>query len=142
MVTWTRDGDDISSLEDNRYMPSQSVLPNGRLYTAGDYSNILTVSGSLPGMYGVIVTNDRTTTPVTAGPITVRGNIHPIYSGIRLLHIVVFEILAHACMHVCKISSFIFLSKWGSTPYNYSIVMVLGRLVFHGQFIRCEIHSV
>ena len=67
MVTWTRDGDDISSLEDNlRYTPSQLVVPNGRVYTAGDYSNILTVNGSLSGVYGVSVTNDRTTTPVTS----------------------------------------------------------------------------
>ena len=52
-VTWTRDGDDISSLEDNHlYIPSQLVVPNGGLYTAGDYSNILTVSGRLPGVYG------------------------------------------------------------------------------------------
>ena len=66
MVTWTRDSDDISSLEDSHlYTPSQLVVPNGRLYTAGDYSNILTVSGRLPGVYGVSVTNDRTTTPVT-----------------------------------------------------------------------------
>ena len=66
MVTWTRDGDDISSLEDNHlYTPSQIVLPRNGLYRSGDYSNILTVSGSLPGVYGVSVTNDRTATPVT-----------------------------------------------------------------------------
>ena len=67
MVTWTRDGDDISSLEDNlRYTPSQLVVPNGGKYRSGDYSNILRVNGSLPGVYGVSVTNDRTTTPVTS----------------------------------------------------------------------------
>ena len=71
-VTWTRNGVNISSLEDNRYMPSQNVLQNGGLYTAGDYSNILTVSGRLSGVYGVSVTNDRTTTPVTSN-ITVLG---------------------------------------------------------------------
>ena len=65
-VTWTRDGADISSLETNRYMPSQNVLQNNGLYTAGDYTNILTVSGRLSGVYGVSVTNDRTTTPVTS----------------------------------------------------------------------------
>ena len=65
MVTWTRNSDDISSLEDSHnYIPSQMVVPNGRVYTAGDYSNILTVSGRLPGVYGVSVTNDRTATPV------------------------------------------------------------------------------
>ena len=84
MVTWTRDNDNISSLEDSHlYTPSQLVVPNGGIYRSGDYSNMLTVSGRLPGVYGVSVTNVRTTTPVTAGPITVRGNIHPIYSGIR-----------------------------------------------------------
>ena len=100
MVTWTRDGGDISSVDDSHlYTPSQLVVPNGGKYRSGDYTNILTVSGSLPGMYGVSVTNVRTTTPVTAGPITVRGNIHPIYSGIRLLHIVMClkSWLMHAC---------------------------------------------
>ena len=63
MVTWTRDGDDISSLEGSHlYTPSQLVVPN---YKCGDYSNILTVNGRLTGVYGVSVTNDRTTTPVT-----------------------------------------------------------------------------
>ena len=70
-VTWTRDGVNISSLtnRDNYYTPSQLVVPNGGIYTAGDYSNILTVSGSLSGVYGVSVTNDRTTTPVTSHTI-------------------------------------------------------------------------
>ena len=71
-VTWTRDGVKISSLEDNHYTPSQNVLQNGRLYTAGDYSNILRVNGRLSGVYAVSVTNDRTTTPVTSN-ITVLG---------------------------------------------------------------------
>ena len=66
MVTWTRDGVTISSLRDNHYTPSQLVVPNGKLYTAGDYSNILTVNGRLSGVYGVSVTNDRTATPVTS----------------------------------------------------------------------------
>ena len=72
MVTWTRDGDDISSVDDSHlYTPSQLVVPNrgvpnGGKYRSGDYTNILTVNGSLPGMYGVSVTNDRTTTPVTS----------------------------------------------------------------------------
>ena len=70
MVTWTRDGGDISSVDDSHlYTPSQLVVPNGGKYRSGDYTNILTVSGSLPGMYGVSVTNVRTTTPVTAGPL-------------------------------------------------------------------------
>ena len=78
-VTWTRDGVNISSLRlvDNRYIPSQNVLRNGDdgLYTAGDYSNILTVYGRLPGVYGVSVTNDRTTTPVIPiRNITIIGN--------------------------------------------------------------------
>ena len=73
-VTWTRDGVNISSLRDNRYTPSQLVVPNGRIYTAGDYSNILTVSGRLSGVYGVSVTNDRTTTPVTSN-IAVLGTV-------------------------------------------------------------------
>ena len=64
-VTWTRDGVSISSLADNRYTPSQIVLPNDGRYTAGHYSNILTVSGRFSGVYGVSVTNDRTTVPVT-----------------------------------------------------------------------------
>ena len=73
-VTWTRDGVKISSLEDSQYTPSQIVLRNGAegLYTAGDYSNILRVSGRLSGVYAVSVTNDRTTTPVTSN-ITVLG---------------------------------------------------------------------
>ena len=65
-VTWTKDGVNISSLEDNHYTPSQNVLRNGGLYTAGDYSNILRVNGRLSGVYAVSVTNDRTTTPVTS----------------------------------------------------------------------------
>ena len=74
-VTWTRDGVKISSLEDSQYTPSQLVVPNGGIYTAGDYSNILTVSGRLPGVYGVSVTNDRTTQPVTpTRNITIIGN--------------------------------------------------------------------
>ena len=76
-VTWTRDGVKISSLEDSQYTPSQMVLRNGNhgLYTAGDYSNILTVSGRLRGVYGISVTNDRTTTPVTpTRNITILGN--------------------------------------------------------------------
>ena len=100
MVTWTRDSDDISSLEDSHlYTPSQLVVPNGGIYTAGDYSNILTVNGRLSGVYGVSVTNVRTTIAATASPITVRGNIHPVYSGIRLLHIVMClkSWLMHAC---------------------------------------------
>ena len=67
-VTWTIDGNNVSTLEGSRYEPSQIVVPNDQLYTAGDYSNILTVSGRLPGEYGVSVTNDRTSQPVT--PIT------------------------------------------------------------------------
>ena len=78
MVTWTRDGGDISSVDDSHlYTPSQLVVPNGGVYTAGIYSNILTVSGRLPGVYGVSVTNDRTTMAATASPITVRGNTYP-----------------------------------------------------------------
>ena len=75
-VTWTRDGINISSLEDNpRYIPSQIVQSNGGKYTAGDYSNILTVSGRLRGVYGVSVTNNRTTQPVTpTRNITIIGN--------------------------------------------------------------------
>ena len=78
MVTWTRDGDDISSLEDNHlYSPSQMVVPNGGIYKRGDYSNILTVNGSLPGVYGVSVTNDRTATPVTpTNNFTIIGNYY------------------------------------------------------------------
>ena len=64
-VTWTIDGNNVSNLEDSRYEPSQIVVPNEQLYTAGDYSNVLTVSGRLPGEYGVSVTNDRTSQPVT-----------------------------------------------------------------------------
>ena len=67
-VTWTIDGNNVSTLEGSRYEPSQIVVPNDQLmqlYTAGDYSNILTVSGRLPGEYGVSVTNDRTSQPVT-----------------------------------------------------------------------------
>ena len=76
IVTWTRDGDNISSLEDSHlYTPSQLVVPNGRVYRSGDYSNILTVNGRLPGVYGVSVTNDRTTTPVTpTNNFTIIGN--------------------------------------------------------------------
>ena len=76
MVTWTRDSDDISSFEDSHlYTPSQLVLPNGRVYTAGHYTNMLTVNGSLPGVYGVSVTNDRTATPVTpTNNFTIIGN--------------------------------------------------------------------
>ena len=78
MVTWTRDGDDISSLEDSHlYTPSQLVVPNGRVYTAGDYSNILTVNGSFSGVYGVSVTNDQTTTSVTpTNNFTIIGNYY------------------------------------------------------------------
>ena len=64
-VTWTIDGNNVSTLEGSRYEPSQIVIPNDQLYTAGDYSNVLTVSGRLPGEYGVSVTNDRTSQPVT-----------------------------------------------------------------------------
>ena len=64
-VTWTIDGNNVSTLEGSRYEPSQIVVPNDQLYTAGDYSNILTVTGRLPGVYGVSVTNDRTSQPVT-----------------------------------------------------------------------------
>ena len=64
-VTWTIGGNNVSTLEGSRYEPSQIVVPNDRLYTAGHYSNILTVSGRLPGEYGVSVTNDRTSQPVT-----------------------------------------------------------------------------
>ena len=71
-VSWTRDGVNISSLEDNHYTPSQIV---GGQYTAGHYSNILTVYGRLPGVYGVSVTNDRTRQPVApATSITIIGN--------------------------------------------------------------------
>ena len=64
-VTWTIDGVNVSNLEDRRYKTSQIVIPNDQLYTAGHYSNILTVTGRLPGVYGVSVTNDRTSQPVT-----------------------------------------------------------------------------
>ena len=63
-VTWTIDGNNVSTLEDSRYKTSQIVIPNDQLYTAGHYSNILTMSGRLPGEYGVSVTNDRTSQPV------------------------------------------------------------------------------
>ena len=73
-VTWTRDGVNISSLRDNHYTPSQLVVPNDDgLYTDGDYSNILTVNGRLSGVYGVNVTNDRTTTPVTSNIAVLLG---------------------------------------------------------------------
>ena len=73
-VTWTIDGNNVSTLEGSRYKPSQIVVPNDRLYTAGNYSNILTVSGRFPGEYGVSVTNDRTSQPVTpATNITIIG---------------------------------------------------------------------
>ena len=64
-VTWTIGGINVSTLDHSRYKPSQIVVPNDQLYTAGDYLNILTVSGRLPGEYGVSVTNDRTSQPVT-----------------------------------------------------------------------------
>ena len=64
-VTWTIGGINVSTLEDSRYKPSQILVPNDQLYAAGDYSNILTVNGRLPGEYGVSVTNDRTSQPVT-----------------------------------------------------------------------------
>ena len=67
MVTWTRDGGDISSVDDSHlYTPSQLVVPNGGKYRSGDYTNILIVNGRLSGVYAVSVTNDRTTTPVTS----------------------------------------------------------------------------
>ena len=68
-VTWTRDGLSISTLRDIRYKTSQTVLDNGGVYTAGHYSNILTVTGRLPGVYGVSVTNDRTREPVTSNAL-------------------------------------------------------------------------
>ena len=68
-VTWTRDGVNILSLRDIRYTTSQTVLVNRRGYTAGDYSNILTVKGRLPGVYGVSATNDRTRHAVTSNTI-------------------------------------------------------------------------
>ena len=64
-VTWTRDGINISSTC-HCYTPSQTVLDLWSSYTAGDYSNILTVSGRLPGVYGVSVTNGRTRQAVTS----------------------------------------------------------------------------
>ena len=76
MVTWTRDSDDNSSLKDSHlYTPSQLVVPNGGVYTAGDYSNMLTVSGRLSGVYGVSVTNDRTATPVTSNIAVLLGTV-------------------------------------------------------------------
>ena len=65
-VTWTRNGDNIS-LSDSWYTISQAVQYRGRNdYSAGDYTNVLKVSGRLPGVYGVSVTNDRTRQPVTS----------------------------------------------------------------------------
>ena len=73
-VTWTIDGINVSTLEGSRYRPSQIVVPNDQLYTAGHYSNMLRVSGRLPGEYGVSVTNDRTSQPVTpTTDITITG---------------------------------------------------------------------
>ena len=73
-VNWTIDGNNVSTLEGSHYEPSQIVVPNDQLYTAGDYSNLLTVSGRLPGVYGVSVTNDRTSQPVTpTADITIIG---------------------------------------------------------------------
>ena len=73
-VTWTINGNNVSTLEGSRYEPSQIVVPNDRLYTAGDYSNILTVSRRLPGEYGVSVTNDRTSQSVNpTADITIIG---------------------------------------------------------------------
>ena len=74
-VTWTINGVNVSSLANNHYQTSQIVVPNSGLYIAGDYTNILTVSGRLPGVYGVSVTNDRTSQPVTpTTAITIIGS--------------------------------------------------------------------
>ena len=83
IVTWTRDGDDISSVDDSHlYTPSQLVVPNGGKYRSGDYTNMLTVNGSLSGVYGVSVTNDRTTTPVTSN-IAVLGIVVNVHGNTR-----------------------------------------------------------
>ena len=68
-VTWTRDGVNISSLSNSYFETLQTVQshgPNNNNYTMGDYTNVLRVSGRLPGEYGVSVTNDRTQAPVTS----------------------------------------------------------------------------
>ena len=68
-VTWTRDGVNISSLSNSHFETLQTVQSHGlnnNNYTTGDYTNVLRVSGRLPGEYGVSVTNDRTQAPVTS----------------------------------------------------------------------------
>ena len=81
-VTWTKDGVNILSLRDIRYTTSQTVLDNRR----GDYSNILTVKGRLPGVYGVSATNDRTRYAVTSNTI-VSGKIKIIIGCVSKLGI-------------------------------------------------------
>ena len=65
-VIWTRDGVNISSLSNSHFETLQTVQSNNNDYTMGDYTNVLRVSGRLPGVYGVSVTNDRTQAPVTS----------------------------------------------------------------------------
>ena len=75
LVTWTRNGVNISLSGDNHYTTSQTVLVNHKgLHTDGDYSNTLTVIGRLPGVYAVSVTNDRMRVPVKSNNVTVPGN--------------------------------------------------------------------
>ena len=85
-VTWTKDGVNILSLRDIRYTTSQTVLDNGGVFTAGDYSNILTVTGRLPGVYGVSATNDRTRHAVASNTI-VSGKIKIIIGCVSKLGI-------------------------------------------------------
>ena len=138
MVTWTRDGDNISSLEDSHlYTPSQLVVPRNGLYRSGDYSNILTVSGRLPGVYGVSVTNDRTTTPVTpTNNFTIIGN-YCMYQ----LHALFWEDVSMPSiktqinlMHTCRFCSFKYFSKCGtlSRANKHKCFMDLGQLIIYG----------
>ena len=84
-VTWTRDNVKIViSLANSTYTSSQSVRDHKESFVRGDYENILTVSGRLPGVYGVSVTNDQTTIPVVSN-VTILGKVNPESMYIQLV---------------------------------------------------------
>ena len=65
-VTWTRDGAAVPS--DVNHTLTQTVTDD----LTATYSNVLTVSGRLPGNYTCSVTNDRTAQSAAAS-LTVAG---------------------------------------------------------------------